>query len=54
MVHTKFQPNMHSRSGENGDFISFAIFSNGSGILDQTKFYYFEVMESADYAACEI
>ena len=26
---TKFQPNIPSRSGENDDFITFAIFSNG-------------------------
>ena len=29
ILHTKFQPNILSRSGENGDFNSFAIFSNG-------------------------
>ena len=29
ILHTKFQPNISSRSGENDDFISFAIFSNG-------------------------
>ena len=28
-LHTKFQPNIPSHSGENGDFNSFAIFSNG-------------------------
>ena len=33
MLHTKFQLNMLSRSGENDDFISFAIFSN-SGHLE--------------------
>ena len=27
IIHTKFQPNIPSRSGENADFISFAIFS---------------------------
>ena len=30
ILHTKFQPNIPSRSGENEDFISFAILSNGS------------------------
>ena len=30
ILHTKFQPNILSRSGENGDFNSFAIFSNSS------------------------
>ena len=29
MLHTKFQPNIPSCSGENGNFISFAMFSNG-------------------------
>ena len=29
ILHTKFQPNIPSRSGENDNFISFAIFSNG-------------------------
>ena len=29
ILFTKFQPNILSRSGENGDFNSFAIFSNG-------------------------
>ena len=29
ILHRKFQPNMSSRSGENDDFISFSIFSNG-------------------------
>ena len=29
ICHTKFQLNIPSRSGENDDFISFAIFSNG-------------------------
>ena len=33
--HAKFQPNIPSRSGENDDFISFAIFSNG----DHLEFY---------------
>ena len=30
ILHTKFQPKIFSRCGENGDFNSFAIFSNGS------------------------
>ena len=29
IFHTKFQPNIPSCSGENDDFISWAIFSNG-------------------------
>ena len=29
ILHTKFQPNISSCSGENHDFISFPIFSNG-------------------------
>ena len=29
ILHTKFQPNIPSHSGENDDFISFTIFSNG-------------------------
>ena len=33
IFHTEFQPNIPSRSGENDDFISFTIFSNG-GHLD--------------------
>ena len=39
----------------NGDFISFAIFSNGgpSGILNHTKFYYSKVLDT-DQAAYEI
>ena len=28
ILHTKYQPNIPSRSGKNGDFLSFAIFSN--------------------------
>ena len=29
MFHTKIQPNILSRFGDNDDFINFAIFSNG-------------------------
>ena len=37
ILHTKFQPNIHSHSGENGDFIGFAIFSNGSHLEFSTQ-----------------
>ena len=37
MLHTKVQPNIPSRSGENGDFISFAIFSNGGHLEFPTR-----------------
>ena len=37
ILHTKFQPNIPSRSGENGDFISFVIFSNGGHLEFSTK-----------------
>ena len=37
IFHTKFQPNTPSRSGENGDFISFAIFSNGGHLEFSTR-----------------
>ena len=44
----KFQPNKSSRSGENGEFISFAIFSNSRHLEFSTRlnFYYSEVLES--------
>ena len=35
--HTKFQPNIPSRSGENDDFIRFAIFSNGGHLEFLTR-----------------
>ena len=56
ILHIKFQPNIPSRSRENGGFNSFAIFSNGGHLefnLDQTKFYYSKVLES-DHAVYEI
>ena len=37
IFHTKFQPNMPSRSGENGDFNSFAIFSNRGHLEFSTR-----------------
>ena len=37
ILHTKFQPNIPSHSGENGDFNSFAIFSNGSHLEFSTR-----------------
>ena len=37
ILHTKFQPNILSRSAENGDFISFAIFSNGGHLEFSTR-----------------
>ena len=37
MLHTKFQPNILSRSGENDDFISFAILSNGGHLEFSTR-----------------
>ena len=37
MLHTKFQPNIPSRFGENGDFNSFAIFSNGGHLEFSTR-----------------
>ena len=46
---TKFKPYISCHSGENGDFNSIAIFSNGGHldrILDQTKFYYSETLYS--------
>ena len=55
ILHTKFQLNIPSLSGENGSFISFAIFNNGGHIrfYYQTKFYHSRVLES-DHAAYEI
>ena len=55
ILHKKFQPTIPSRSGENGDFNSFTIFSNGGHLefLDKIKFYYSEALES-DHAAYEI
>ena len=35
--HTKLQPNIPSRSGENGDFNSFAIFSNSGHLEFSTR-----------------
>ena len=48
ILHTKFQPNIHSRSGENANFISFAIFSKGGRLEFSTrlKFYYSKASES--------
>ena len=37
ILHTKFQPNILSRSGENGDFNSFAILSNGGHLEFSTQ-----------------
>ena len=37
ILHTKFQPNIPSHSGENDDFISFAIFSNGGHLEFSTQ-----------------
>ena len=37
ILHTKLQPNIPSRSGENDDFISFAIFSNGGHLEFLTR-----------------
>ena len=37
ILHTKFQPNIPIRSGENDHFISFAIFSNGSHLEFLTR-----------------
>ena len=37
VLRTKFQPNIPSRSGENNDFISFAIFSNGGHLEFSTR-----------------
>ena len=37
ILHTKFQLNIPSRSGENDDFISFAIFSNGGHLEFLTR-----------------
>ena len=37
ILHTKFQPNIPSCSGENDDFISFAIFSNGGHLGFSTR-----------------
>ena len=37
ILHTKFQPNIPSRSGENDDFISFAIFSDGGHLEFSTR-----------------
>ena len=37
ILHTKFQPNIPSPSGENGDFNGFAIFSNGDHLEFSTR-----------------
>ena len=37
ILHTKFQLNIPSHSGENGDFNSFAIFSNGGHLEFSTR-----------------
>ena len=37
ILHTKFQPNIPSHSGENDDFNSFAIFTNGSHLELSTQ-----------------
>ena len=55
MFHTKFQPNILSLSGENDNFISFAIFSNGRHLefSTQINFIMSEALVS-DHAAYEI
>ena len=37
ILHAKFQPNIPCRSGENDDFNSFAIFSNGGHLEFSTR-----------------
>ena len=37
ILHTKFQPNIPSRFGENDDFNSFALFSNGGHLEFSTR-----------------
>ena len=37
ILHTNFQPTIPSHSGENGDFISFGIFSNGCHLEFSTR-----------------
>ena len=37
ILHTKFQPKIPGRSGENGDFNSFATFSNGGHLEYSTR-----------------
>ena len=55
IFHTKFQPNIPSRSGENGNFISFASFSNGSHLEFSTRLNFIILMSwESDHAACEI
>ena len=56
ILHTKFQPNILSRSGENDYFNSFAILSNDGHLEFSTRqnlFYYSEALES-DHAAYKI
>ena len=55
ILHTKFQPKIPSLSGENGEFNSFAIFSNG-GHLDFSTQLNFTILEASesDHAAYEI
>ena len=40
ILHTKFQPNIPSHSGENADFIGFTIFSNGNLLEFLTRLNY--------------
>ena len=37
IIHTRFQPNIPSRSGDNDEFISFAIFSNDGHLEISTR-----------------
>ena len=37
IIHTKFQPNTPSHSGKNGDYNSFAIFSNSGHLEFMTR-----------------
>ena len=50
IFHTKFQPKIPSHSGENGDFISFAIFSNGGHFEFSTRLN-FTVLKPAAFDA---
>ena len=54
MLHTKFQPNTPSGSGEKADFKGFAIFSTGDHLGFSTRLNSNSEALQSNHAACEI
>ena len=54
MLHSKYQPNIPSHSGEKVGFNGFAIFSIGSYPGFSTRLTFMSEALQSDHAACEI